>query len=251
MRGSKIIMWVGVVMGLAAAAQAAYVTNIVVVLPAAYLNPVNYCFYDGDFRLVASDGVSPLYKSSDAGDVKVDFHENFEYDLRNLTISMTDASTLIADLSTPVGNPTHAKATFTSGAVLTLEGTIEEKDGPLSWTGTLLEVTFVQDGFIAEEDNVVLNTIKSVQEVHITGGELLTGAETGLMIYDPTDFTSVFTLSSCVQPGNPGNAVEDFQSKIIYGFGSRIQLDTTVPEPTCVVLLGLGSLLISKRRRVV
>lgn len=220
--------------------SAAYISSIQVNLYNS--SPRPRIFMGNSFRVANNDGTAVVL-SGDKGDLKVNDNPTFEYDLFDMTYTMDALSTLSSDIS---GTSKVAKGYFNNGAHVTIAGTVKNKAGVSLYTGSLIEAVITQDEFYVFEQ-AVPNTLWTSHNMQVTGGEFLTGAHTGLKFYDPAHFGATYTLAGCSQDGKTG--VENFQSAIYLGTGSRVQFVIPIPEPLTVVLLGLGAMGAIRRRK--
>lgn len=248
--GMVCVLWVGMPV------EATYVTSIQLVI-----DPGDYIYKDDAFRLLDADGSSPAALLS--GDMKVFGASSFGYKLVNTTVTMGSQSTLNLDASGPGGafNPFLAKGYFDAGATMSISGTIEKR-GPLEtdpttpiFTGVILEAFISETSdsdFLARERNLfdggLANQVKSNHAMTVTGGELWQdkpAKETTLVLLD---FRAKYDVMNSLQADGVGwGDVEDFQTDIIVGPGSRVHFDA-IPEPASLILLGLGSLLIRRKK---
>jgi hypothetical protein len=153
-----------------------------------------------------------------------------------------EAADMLTDMSS--GDVAQAQFADNSGGTpvtLTISGEIMEA----GFTGTILTAVATSDFLAVETSDVGSTTIDIHQPFQVTGGELATGTETGLQIWN--NFIGVYTFSGSSSDEFPGE-VRDFQSSIQYAIGNT-NVHFEIPEPLSVSLLGLGSLVIWRRRQ--
>lgn len=208
-------------------------------------------FYkDGD---VYPDGEFFVYDSHvpgfTGGYLKLVGASGFDYDIKDGTFDLRP-SELLSDES----SSTHAKGKFGIGALLVMTGEIW-KDGSELFSGTILSATVTGDlegnehFYAGEQAGYTPDYIGAQMVLSDFGGELATGAETGLVLAEDSIVADI-TLGDCSQDGNPNGDVEDFQSDIYYALGGTTNVQMyTIPEPVSFVLIGLGGLLAMRRKR--
>ena len=208
----------------------------------------------GEFQLQHENALVPLTEQVPilSGDLKVNNTPQVLYQLQNAWVSMTP-SYLASDNSVGTG---VADGDFYAGAVLTLWGTIVEKatSNVVFPDGLIMTAEITHDFNLAENNGFPFpqeNKIEGLDiQLDITGGEFASHGVSGLVIYDGDDmFDLTYNLLNCQQLDNSGGAVEDFQSMINFGTLSTLVYSANVPEPVTAVLLGLGSILLLRRRR--
>ena len=155
-----------------------------------------------------------------------------------------EAADMLVDVSS--GNVAEAQFADNSGgtlATLTITGDIQGT----GFSGTILTAE-VTSAFWALETSDIGSTIIDVhQPFQVTGGELASPGATGLQIWD--NFIGVYTFSGSSSDEFPAE-VRDFQSSIQYAIGET-NVHFEVPEPLSLALLGLGSLMIYRKRNSV
>jgi hypothetical protein len=166
----------------------------------------------------------------------------YSYRIVDATFTMS-ANTLISD-NNP-GGAGGADGTFTGGSVLAIEGSIVEVDGvgnpigPASFTGTLLSAQMDADTWDLEEDALLINSVRGDQGFTVTGGELATGAISGLKMLD---FNGVFTMDLNL------TTISDFGPNMYMSALPQIQFVAPVPEPATMLLLLAGGILVRSRK---
>ncbi len=192
-----------------------------------------------------------------SGRILADGYSWANFEIRDASMTMT-ACELLSDDSYHVSdmwNPDIAKGTFASGAVLTITGSIWEtvydssgqtilSSTKIFDTGSVLEA-LVNANFVAEEGQGItrMNAINFQQHYTLTGGELITGDVTGLVM--GSQIISDTTLYFCSQ-GDDDGPVSDFQEDIFCRAPSAIQM-YTIPEPATCLILALGGFFLTKR----
>jgi hypothetical protein len=180
----------------------------------------------------------------------------YYYEIRGGSVNLLP-SQLLADQSytKPLypPNPKVAQGYFASGATLTMTGSIwhiATGDNPTEQEifsgGTILTGTVGLNFYVKEQDYQP-NVLNSQLDIHITGGELLNGATTGMRLLDNHAIADIL-LFSCSQYGSPGMKVQNFASDISYLAPSMIQM-YAAPEPFTVLFLGFGSLFALRIRK--
>ncbi len=172
-----------------------------------------------------------------------------DYEIRGAEFNLTESS-ILSDESYTVPyfmNPKIAKGKFDAGAIITITGSITTQGAAeeVFPTGIILEAVVSSEFWVEEKQGMPNNMVNMRMSLTVTGGELATGAVTGFKLFE--DSTADITLLWCSQPENLGLAVEDFQSDIWYLSPSMVQI-YPVPEPMSLGLLGLGWLLILRRK---
>jgi hypothetical protein len=253
MKGGKrglLLVALAVVTLLSPSAWAAkFVTDVQLIIPMGsmyqYTGPPGN--NAGVFQLQDMGGTPTVTVNS--GNLKTFGAAEFGYDLIDTTLSMgTSALNLENSYTQLFGNKKVAKGRFNGGATMSLQGSIKNRStNIIIFTGTILEA-YVSGAFWVQEQQYVANTMDSRQNMIITGGELAGPGVTGLQM---SDFFADYLLSGCLQEGNTGSAVEDFQSTIYNGNGGLIHFTALTPEPMCLSLLALGSLWVLKERRTI
>ena len=249
---SPLLVVVLIIMSIALPAGASYITSVQLVF-----TPGDYVFHDNAFRTVDSDGSSPAALVS--GAMKLWGASDFEYDLVNTAVTMGTQSALNQDDSGAGGvfNPLMAAGYFDAGAMISISGTIEKRaailgdPGTVIYTGVILEASISEQDFLLQERDFPFpaNQLKTNVDMVVTGGELYQGnmaKQTTLVLLD---YAAAYELMGCSQQEGVGfGEVEDFQSDIIMGGGSRVHFDA-VPEPATLCLLGVGGLLLRRKRK--
>jgi hypothetical protein len=201
-------------------------------------------WYDGSaFQLVDSGSSSSVVGIlPNMGVVNTWEATFYSYRIVDATFTMS-ANTLISD-NNP-GGAGGADGTFTGGSVLAIEGSIVEVDGvgnpigPASFTGTLLSAQMDADTWDLEEDALMINSVRGDQNFTVTGGELATGAISGLKMLD---FNGVFTMDLNL------TTISDFGPNMYMSALPQIQFVAPVPEPATMLLLLAGGILVRSRK---
>ena len=166
----------------------------------------------------------------------------YSYSIVDATFTMS-ASTLISD-NNP-GGAGGADGTFTGGTVLSVVGSIIEVDGsgipvgPTLFTGILLSAQMDPDTWNLEEDALLINSVRGDQGFTVTGGELATGAISGLKMLD---FNGVFTMDLNL------TTISDFGPQMYISALPQIQFVAPIPEPATMLLLLTGGMLLRRKR---
>jgi len=159
-----------------------------------------------------------------------------------ITSYQLTAAALTADLSSGgIAQGVFADNQSGNPSTLTITGSIVEA----GFTGTLLVAKASGAASSIETSSLGGTRIDVHQNFMVTGGELATGAVTGLKAWPL--FTAIYTFDKCSADATPGQ-VQDFQSSIQYSLGDTNVHLQFVPEPVTLALLGLGGLLGLRRR---
>jgi hypothetical protein len=165
-----------------------------------------------------------------------------EYVMFGGSFSITP-SALISDQTAT--NDGRAKGTFASGATLTISGDLFRNDfSGVVASGDLIVAQITNSWQLEEMDPYYPdNTVRGHAYFNITGGALFNGTSNldGLVL---DDFSLNFTFELCTP------AVTDFATtSATYECGTPKVQFGPVPEPATVMLLGLGTLAIFRKKR--
>lgn len=181
----------------------------------------------------------------------------WDYSLQNCLYELSECP-LIEDLTPPPGgDPVTAAGRFSDkiddvAATLTITGDIHDDGGEI-FSGVVLEAE-VRGSFLGTE--VFYYAGKSDLDfsltMEITGGELSgridDGQETDLKFANPM-LDAIHTFLRCDQAYYPGQGVVDFEHSIENSLMAGNVHINAVPEPTCMLLLGIGAFGMYARRK--
>lgn len=201
--------------------------------------------YDREF-FVSQDYTTP--SDTVIGQIKVQNDSTYNYEIRGGAITLTPSELNYEDNEPDYFGGTRAKAHFYAGATLTVTGSVWYVGGAIpseySPYGTIM-VASVEDSFILAEEMFIQDQMFCQLDMLITGGDLATGAE-GLQSLYPLLINDI-TLKSCAQ-GDPPAPMVNFTEDFVYNNGDSLMQIYPVPEPFTICLLGLGTLLLRKRK---
>ncbi|MBN2376803.1 MAG: PEP-CTERM sorting domain-containing protein [Sedimentisphaerales bacterium] len=246
LKGTRSLILAGVVVLLISVPSwGAYVRSIQAVFDYALFydyDPVTYSPNIGTFQM---NGGVPIAVGE--GHIKVAGAADFDYNLIDCTMTFGNQSQINLAGDTSAGGWAHG--TFSAGQTIVLSGKIEVKSSGITIfdsavDGSILE-TYVTDPFMVDE--LSWDALVAHQKLEVTGGELLTGAKTGLIIMDPTDFVSDYEALFCTQGVPP--FVDNFKDDIYNGDSMQLHFTAEVPEPATLMLIGLGSLCVMRRKK--
>ena len=184
------------------------------------------------------------------GQVQVQGDTTYLYEIRGGAVTLSP-SEFDYELhgETDLFGGARAIAHFLQGATLTVTGSVWDVSGAtdveVSPYGTVMEAA-VQADFYVFEHAIWTNEIAAQLNMFITGGDLATGAQGLQSLYN--GLTNDITLYSCQQGVPPVAPVVSFAEDMIYTDSSSIMQIYFIPEPATVVLLGLGAVMLRKKK---
>lgn len=153
------------------------------------------------------------------------------------TFSFTPS--VVTDQTDPGG---LAKGEVAAGGILTINGNMYRNfgDGALVASGDLIVAQVTAEWLLEEQSTDVYpeNTVRGRAFYDIIGGALYDANNLDDLLLG--DFTGIFTLERC-------NEITDFLTSEIYTC-TNPKFQAT-PEPSALLLLGVGGLVLRKRRR--
>lgn len=192
-------------------------------------------------------GMSPALVSGAA--VDENFNTYFIGQLGVATLTVDDCALIPPDLST--GGIAHAWFADNDGvdtAVVTISGHIFNPGNGSFFNGDLL-ILEVGGDFEAIETDDVYSILTVTQYSSVIGGELATGANMGLVFGGPACLT-YYTLYTETGDGGLENFSDDDLDYIASGGGTNTNVHfEPIPEPATMLLLGLGSVSVIRKRR--
>ena len=181
----------------------------------------------------------------------------YNYQIRGATFEL-ETSALNYDYSVPdpmgiFPGEEIAKGSFSGGSTLTMTGSIYHKNGTPICANTTLLVATVSGDWAAEEQWPSLMPGQSALNFQlnyaVTGGELTTGALSGFYVNNGMQMQGA--LQNVTQDGQPGVDLRNFEGgDIHYAQPSTLHMyPVIIPEPCTVVLLGLGGLMMRRKKK--
>ena len=157
------------------------------------------------------------------------------YILMGGTMSFDSGSALVSDTS----NGDGAYGEFAAGATMTVTGLLYTSTFSLVASGDLIVADIKYNWFLDEQDAPQYDSVTGSIYFDITGGALFseTGNTAGLVL---SDFEGYFNFSDCP------TTITDFDTTTtIYECGTSASLQISpIPEPSMILLLGLGGYII-------
>lgn len=187
------------------------------------------------------------------GDIQLWSDDSYLYTIDNLMVSLTPCQ-LMLDRSTPDTFSTYGGfviGDFAGGATLTLTGDLRLNSDPVGsniYSGTLLEADMdlsVSETWILQQTDTYVNKLVGAMDMSTVGGALDTGISYGA---DTIRIGNIDFSISMFFPVTAQNFTQLDGGSI--SLAPSIQLSAAeVPEPATLILVGLGGLICSRRKK--
>lgn len=188
---------------------------------------------NGEFALdVAAGSVSDMRSFNAPVNV-------WDYQIEDVHLVISPMS-LISDDS----SGTVAAATFAGGGTMTLSGTLKDAGGTFLYSGTLFEAAMQPaiTQWTLTETELIPNVLSSLD------GSFLMDPTSGPVALANGDTLVIGTMSVSLQFNTPPTVSSFGENLFTPGPAVQILASEAVPEPATMLLLGLGGLLIGRKR---